>query len=186
MHLVQGTLNYSLSGHAVIFSHQFLLKRARINAHSDRNVPLLGNIHNRLHLINAADITRINPYLICAVLHSGNRHLIIKMNICHKRNMNLLLNLCNSLRRCLIRHGTANNLTSGLLQLKYLSHTGFHILCLHISHRLNGYRVASAYRHITNIYNFCLVSVHFFTYHILCYFYRLTLTVYNLYPLISI
>ena len=38
------------------------------------------------HLLLSANISRINPNLIRTVFYCRNRHLIIKMNICHKRD----------------------------------------------------------------------------------------------------
>ena len=67
------------------------------------------------------------------------------MNISDQRNVDLLLDFINRLRRGLIRDRHPDDLTPGGLQLFDLGHGGGHIIGLCIAHGLNGHRSATAH-----------------------------------------
>ena len=58
-----------------------------------RNISFFCRVHDRFDTLIASDISRIDTDLVCTVFHGCNGHLIIKMNICHQRNGDLLFDL---------------------------------------------------------------------------------------------
>ena len=66
------------------------------------------------------------------------------MDVGDQGNIDLILDLVDSLRRGLIRDGHPDDLTSGSLQLLDLGHGGGHIVGLCIAHGLDGHRGAAA------------------------------------------
>lgn len=87
MHFIQCTLHDSLSRYFTVFLQDWLLERATIDTYTDWNISLFCRIHNRLHFLRTAYISRINTDLIRTVLNRSDRKLIVEMNICHQRDM---------------------------------------------------------------------------------------------------
>ena len=91
-YFIKGTLHNSLCGDAVVFFHQFFFQGTAVHPHANGNISFFCRIHNCLDTLIASDISRIDTDFVCAVFHGCNGHLIVKMNICHQRNGDLLLN----------------------------------------------------------------------------------------------
>ena len=160
LYFVKGTLHNALCGHTVIFLHQLFFQRAAVHAHADRDIALLCRIHNGFDPVKASDISRIDTDLVCTIFHGCDRHLVIKMNICHQRNADLLLDLLDCLGCLFIRNRTSDDLTSCLGQSVDLLHRCFHIFCSCIGHGLDQDRIASADDPVADLYYFCMVSIH--------------------------
>ena len=134
----------------MILLHQLLLQRAAVDPHSNGNIPLFRHRHHCGNLVTASDIARIDADLVRPVLHGRDRHLIVKMNIRHQRNVYLLLNLLHRRCRRQSRHRTADDLTSGLLQPQNLLHRRLHIFCLRVRHGLDHDRIPASDHSISN------------------------------------
>jgi len=169
MDFVQCTLYQSLGSNSMVFLHQFFLKRTAVDADTDRNISLLCNIYDCLDPVSASDVARIDTDLVCAVLHCCDRKAIIKMDICHKRNVDLFLDLTECLGSFHCRNCTADDLTSCRLQFKDLTDSCLHIFCLGICHRLDKDRVSSSDLSVSYLYYLCMVAIHKFP-SILSYF----------------
>ena len=160
VHLVHGALNQAFRRHAFILFYQRLLKRAAVYADADRHLVFLCLIHHCLYAFSGPDISRVDPDLVCAILNCRNCQAIVKMNIRHQWDMNLLLDLCKRLRCLHRRNRAANNLAACPFQFQNLGHRRLHILRPGIRHRLDGNRAPPAYAHISYPNLFRLVSKH--------------------------
>ena len=159
-HLIQGAFHQSLCCHAAISLHQGLLQRSAVDPYPDRHTVFLRLIHYSLYPALIPDISRIDPDLVRPVLNRRNSKPVIEMNIRHQRNMNLLLDSCNRLRRFHRRHGAADDLTPCSLKRKYLRYCSFHIFRLRICHRLNRDRTPSPDHNIPDPNLPRLISIH--------------------------
>ena len=137
MHLVQSALHQSLGGHTVIFFHQILFQGTAVDAHADGDIPLLCRIHHGTYPVNGSDVSGIDADLVRPVLHGRDGQAVVKMNVRHKGDRNLCLDLPQRLCRLHGGHRHPDDLASGLLQFKDLSHCSRHILCFCIAHGLD-------------------------------------------------
>ncbi len=161
LHLVQCAFHKSLRRHFPIFFNELFLQRTAVYSYPNRDIPLFCHIHHSFHLIPATDIAGIDANLVRTVFHGRQCHLIIKMNIRHKRNGNLLFDLFHSHSRFLCRYGAADDLTPCRLQPVNLLHSGLHILCPRIGHGLYQYRISASDHSIPDRNYFCMFTMHF-------------------------
>ena len=134
LYLSQCTLHQPFRRHPSIFFQNLFLQRSAVYSHTNRNMKRLCCIHHSLNPVSRADIARVNPNLICAVFHRGNRHLIIKVNIRHQRNRYLFLNLPHSQGCFFCRHRHPDDLTASFLQTVNLCNRSLNILGVCIAH----------------------------------------------------
>ena len=87
--LLQGALNNALRCHAAVLFNERLFQGTAVYADADRHPVFLRLIHNCLHAFPASDVSRIDADLVCAALHGCNGKTVIKMDVCHQRNMDL-------------------------------------------------------------------------------------------------
>ena len=162
-HLIQRTLHNSFRSYTAVLLYQIFLKRTAVYADTNRNVSLPCSVHNRLHLIRAADIPGIDANLVRAVFHGSDGHFVVKMNVRDQRNMDLFLDLGKRLRSLRGWNRTANDLTPRLLKRKDLLYRCLDILCLRICHRLNQNRIPSSDFSVSDLNHSCMISVHYST-----------------------
>ena len=110
--LVQGAFHKPLGCHTAVLFNQGLFQGSAVYSNTNRNLLLFGFFHHCQNPLPASDISRINSDLICAVLHSLNSQTVIKVYIRHKRNVNLLLNLCQTFGRFHGRNRYSDNIAS--------------------------------------------------------------------------
>ena len=92
-HFIQSTLHKPVRCDTMVFFYQFFFQRTAVYAYSNRNISLLCAVYHSCDPLLAADISRIDADLICAVFHGGDSQCIIKVNIRHQRNVDLFLDL---------------------------------------------------------------------------------------------
>ena len=160
MNFIQRTLHDPFCSNTTIFLKQMFLKRTTVYADTDWNIVLFRFVYYCLYPFFCTDISRIDTDLISSILNCCDCHLIIKMNVCNKRNMNLFSNLFDCFCSLHCRNCTADDLTSCFFQTQDLLHCGFYIFCPCICHRLDCYRMVSPNHNIPNSYFFRLISVH--------------------------
>ena len=119
----------------------------------------LCTFHHISKIFLTSNISWINSNLICSMLNCPDCQLMLEMNICHQRNMNLLLNLLKGICRRLCIGSTTDNVTSCFFQFQNLSHSCFHIRSFCICHRLNGYWASTTDSHITDLNFLRFISV---------------------------
>ena len=173
-YFIQCTLHQSFCCYTMVFFYQLFFQRTTVDSYTDWYISLFCNIHNCLNTVSTSDISRIDTNFICTVFHCGNRQSIIKVNICHQWNVNLLFDFFQCLRSFHSRHCTTDNITSGCFQLQNLADSCLHIFCLCIRHRLNQNWITSTKLFISYLYNFCMITIHallsFLTKKRSCYF----------------
>ena len=77
---------------------------------------LLRSLHYSLQTLSAADISRIDTDLVRPVFHGSNGQTIIKMDICHQRDADLLFDFVQMAAAASMRwNGTADDLTARCL-----------------------------------------------------------------------
>ena len=158
VYLIQGALHDTLCGDAVVFFHQFFFQGTAVDAHADGDVTLLRSVYYGLYTFPASDIARVDADLVRAVLDGRQGQLIIKMNVRHQRNRNLLLNLAEGLRRLHGRNRAADNVAACRRQRLNLGHGSLHILCLCIGHGLDQDRIASSDDPVADFNNLRMLS----------------------------
>ena len=142
-HLIQRTFYNPLCSHTPVLCNQILFQRTAVYAYTDGNPARLCSIYHSLHAFPASDISGIDTDLIRSVFYGCHCKTIIKMDICHQGNMDLLFYLFQGLCRLHRWHSHPDDLASGLLQFKDLSHCSRHILCFCIAHGLDQYLLRS-------------------------------------------
>ena len=160
MHFIHSTFYQPFRCNFTVFFYQFFFQRATVNTYTDRHPIFFCFVYNRLHTFSASDVARINADLICAIFYCGNCQTIIKMNICHQRNMYLLFYTSKCLCRLHGRYCAANDLTAGFFKRQDLCHCSFHIFCLCICHRLNRNLIPAPDCYISDLNLLCLLSEH--------------------------
>ena len=159
---MQCTLYDTLCCHAMIPCYDLLFQRSAVHADTDRDISLLCHLDDRAHTLLAPNVSRIDPDLVCTRLHRRDCQPVVKMNICHKRNRDLFLDLAKSFRCFLRRNRTADDVTARLCQLLDLRCRCSHVLGLCICHRLNKHRISTSDDPIADHYCLCMIPVHFF------------------------
>ena len=144
MYLIKCALHNSLCRYAMIFIYQLLLQGTAVYPNADRDIPFLGHGNHSRYLFFPSNVSGIDPDLIRSVFHGCNGHFIIKMNICHQGNGNLLLDLTDRPCGLQCRNGTAYDLASCLFQFVDLLYRGLYIFCSCIRHGLDQNGISSS------------------------------------------
>ena len=116
MNFIQRTLHQPLCSDSMIFLHKFFLKRTTVYTNTNGYSSLLCHINHCFDSLCTADISGIDPDLICTVFHGCNSKTIIKMNICHKWYMDLFFDFLQCFCSFHSRYCTTDNITASLLQ----------------------------------------------------------------------
>ena len=164
LHLIQSTLHNSFRCDSPVFFQQRFLQGTAVDAHADGHPVFPGPVHHCLYLMAVADVAGIDADFIRPVLHGGNGQTVIKVDVRHQRNMNLLLDLSQRRGGFHGRHGHADNVAASLLQPLDLLHRGVHILGFGIAHGLNQDRVSPADDPVPNLNHFCIFPGHIYLY----------------------
>ena len=162
MNFIQRTLHQSLCSDSMIFLHKFFLKRTAVYTNTNRYPSLLCHINHCFDALCTADISGIDPNLICTVFHGCNGKTIIKMDICHKWYMNLFFDFLQCFCSFHSRYCATDNITACLLQCQDLSYCLFYIFSFCICHGLDQNRVAATDLSVSDLNDFCMISVHNF------------------------
>ena len=157
---LQGTFHQRFGGYAAVFFQKLLLQGTAVDADPDGNAVLLCLIHHGPYPLSGADISRINPDLVGPAFDGRDGQPVIKMNIGHQRDMNLLFYFPDGSGRFHGGNGNPDNITARRLQLQNLLHCFFHMLCFCVAHGLNQHRISSADFFISNLHYPGLFSVH--------------------------
>ncbi len=160
MYFVQGALHDALCRDAAVFLQNGFLQGAAVDPHPDGNLPLFRRLHHGLHLVRAADVAGIDADFVRTVLHGGDGHLVVEMDVSHQRDMNLAFDLGQRPGGLPVRHRTADDLAARLLQPVDLRHGGLDVLGPGIRHGLDQDRAAAAYLPGSYLYFPGVVSMH--------------------------
>jgi hypothetical protein len=164
-HFIDRALNQSFGGDMTVLRNQFFLKRSGIDSDTNRNIPHARSRHNLPDPFGPSDIAGIDPDLVRAVFHGPYRHLVIKMDIRHQRDVDPLLDLSDCKSCFLSRTCASDDLASSLLQTQDLGNCSLHIFSRGVSHGLDQDGVASADHSVADPYYFCMVTIsHFFSF----------------------
>ena len=116
--------------------------------------------HHSLHLVGAADVAGIDADFVRPVLHGGDGHLVVKVDVRHQGDMYLLFDLRKGFCGLHVRHRAAHDFAARLLQRQNLGHGGGHVLGPGVGHGLNQDRIASPYFSVAYLYYSRLLPVH--------------------------
>ena len=143
-----------------VFLNDLLLQRSRVDADTDRNIPFLRTVDDRLDAVGTSNIAGIDPDRVRPVFHRGDREPVIKMNIRDDRNVDGIFDRAKCFRSFHRRDRRSDDLTAGFLKLKDLRDRCGCILCPGIGHRLDRNRISTADHAGAYLYFFCMISVH--------------------------
>ena len=158
MHFIKRTFNNSFCRHTTVFFEKMLFQRTAVYAHPNRNSIFFRLIHHGLHLVFRSNIARIDPDLVRPVFNRCNGKSVVKVNIRHQWDMDLLFYLFQSFCRLTGGHSATDDLTSCGFQPQYLFHSSRHIFRLCIRHGLDRNRIGAADLNISDPDLFCLFS----------------------------
>ena len=144
----------------MVFLHQLFFQRTAVHPHTDRDIALPCSVYHCFDPVKASDISWIDADLVCSIFHSCNGHLIVKMNVCHQRNGDLLFDLLDRLCRLLGGYGTTDDLTTCFRQSVDLLYRRFYIFRSCICHGLDQDWIPSADDPVSNLHYFCMISIH--------------------------
>ena len=116
-YLFQCALHNALCGHAAVLFNERLFQGTAVDANTDRHTVFLCFIHHSPHPLCASDIARIDADLVCSALHGSNSQTVIKMNVCHQRNVDLAFDGLQAFCRFHSRHRHPDYVAACLLQL---------------------------------------------------------------------
>ena len=160
MYLIQSALHDTFRSHTAIFLDQMLLQGTTVDAHADRDSVFFCLIHHRLDPVSGSDVSRIDPDLIGSIFNGCNGKTVVKMNIRYQWNVDLLLDLADSLCRFFGWHCHTDDITARLLQLQDLFHCFFYMFRLGVAHGLDQDRIATADHPVSNMDHLCIISAH--------------------------
>ena len=109
------------------FSTSSFSRDPLVHAYADGDIPFLRRVDYCPDPVCASDIAGIDTDLVCAVFYCRDGKPVIKMNIRHQRDMDLLFDFCQRIRRSHIRNSTADDLASCRLKLQDLFYRSFHV-----------------------------------------------------------
>ena len=121
------------------------------------------HFHHLTDTVFIADVTRVDTDFIDAQLHDTQCQTIIKVDVCHQRNMNLFFDFTNGICRFHIRHCHTHQFTASRFQRMNLCHRSRYISGICITHGLDNNGVAAAQFQIANLYGSSLSSLHICT-----------------------
>ena len=158
-----GALHHGLrAGVAVLFDEPGL-QTAGVDADADGDAPFPAGLRHRLHVLRAADVAGVDADLVNAPLRHRQGQPVVKMNIRHQGDADLLLDFGDGLGGAHIRDGQADNVRPRHLHGLDLGHRGLHVPGLGVAHGLDGDRGAAADLHPAHVYFFHGISfIHHF------------------------
>ena len=116
-YLFQCALHNALCGHAAVLLNERLFQGAAVDTNTDRHTIFLCFVHHSLHPLCASNVARVNADFVCAAFHGRDSQSVIKMNICHQRNVDLAFDRLQAFCRFHGRHRHPDDVTARLLQL---------------------------------------------------------------------
>ena len=97
------------------------------------------------------DIAGIQPQAVHSALEGLESELVVKVDVGNQRYRDLTPNLREGLRRLHVRHRTANDLATGLLQSPDLGDGGFDVTSVRLGHRLYADRSITSDLHVADL-----------------------------------
>ena len=146
-HVVEGALHHGGHGIVGVVRTAVLVEGAAVDADADGDMMGLAAVHHRLHSVGGADVARVDAELFAAVLHGGDGQPVIKMYVCHKRQVDPVHDVPDRPGRVHIEHGGADDLAARRLQPVYLLYGGLCVPGVRVGHGLDGHRGAAAHGH---------------------------------------
>ena len=135
--MVQGAFAQRLRCGTAVFCKDFLFYGAGIHADPDRDPLLPADLCHLMHAVVRSDISGIDPDFIDPGRRGFQGQAVIEMDIRHQRHADSLFNRGNQPDGLFIRNRRANNVASGLFQLRRLPHASLYVLCGYVEHRLH-------------------------------------------------
>ena len=110
--MAKRAFEHSLGRNAVFFQY-LLLKRAAVHSYPYGDAAVLGGGDELHDLLLGADIARIDPYFVNAILYRKNRETVIKMDIGNEGYMRMRFYVRDSLYAVLVIDRKPDDFTAG-------------------------------------------------------------------------
>src|SRR5690606_31684404 len=88
--MIQRTFHHAVRRRVTVFFQHPFLQGSRVHSDPDGNPPFLGRLYHCLHLFPASDVPRVDADFIDPALDRFQGQTIVKMDVRHQRNRNLL------------------------------------------------------------------------------------------------
>ena len=150
----RSALSKSVCSDTAVFLDKILLQGSRVHSHADRDIVLSRLVDNSFHPVCASDVSRIDPDFVRTRIDSGERKLIVEMNVCYKRDGCQFLCASKRLRSLHVGDRAPYYLAAGISELVYLPYKRSCVPCIHICHRLYRYRRAASDGNVAAINHF--------------------------------
>ena len=143
-YMFQGTFHQTPRGYPAVFFHQFFFQRTAVYTDTDRNMFFFCHFHHLTDTVFITDVAGVDTNFINAQFHDTQCQTIIKVDVCHQRNMNLFFDFTNGICRFHIRHCHTHQFTACCFQRMNLRHRSRYISGICITHGLDDNGVAAA------------------------------------------
>ena len=138
-------LDHALGRGPAVLGEQVLLERAPVDTDPDRDLALLGQVHDFLHERRAADVAGVEPEAVHPLLERDQRELVVEMDVRDERDPDLALDLAEFLRRLAHRHRAADDVAAGRLERPDLEQRRLDVAGVGLRHRLHRDRRVTAH-----------------------------------------
>src|SRR5206468_3338385 len=140
----QCRLDHALGGRPAVLGEKILLERARVDADADGDLLLLGDVHDLLHELLAADVSGVEAQAVDALLQRDERQLVVEVDVRHERDADLPLDLAELLGGLADGHRTPDDVAAGRLERPDLEQRRLDVARVGLRHRLHGERRVAA------------------------------------------
>src|SRR5206468_4139283 len=87
-------------------------ERARVDADANRDLLLLGDVHDLLHELLAADVPGVEAQAVDSLLQRDQRQLVVEVDVGHERDADLPLDLAELLGGLTDGHRAADDVAT--------------------------------------------------------------------------
>ena len=144
-------LDHALRGGPVVLGQEVLLQGAPVDADADRDALVLGDVDDFLHEALAADVPRVQPEAVHALLERDQGELVVEVDVGHQRDPDLPLDLAEFLGGLPNRDRAPDHVTARRLQRPDLEQRCLDVARVGLRHRLHGDRSLAAHLEVPEL-----------------------------------
>ena len=150
--MIQGALHHGLRHGSAVLGQDVLFQAATVDADADGDILLLAGLHDGFHAVIVADVARVDANFIHAHIGTGQRSLVIKMDVRHDGDIDGILDGFDALGIGGTGAGHPQDLAACCLTPLGLGHVALNILHRDVQHGLHGDGVLAADGHIADLH----------------------------------
>ena len=151
-HMIHGAFHQCLGHGCAVFFQNMLFQTARIHTNANGHAVQAAGIGHGLYTVVTANVAGVDADLIHARFHTGQRRLIVKMDIRHNGNIHGVFQRRDQAGILGGGHGNAQDLAACRRHTLCLLHIALHILYRHIQHGLHCNGMVAANGQIADLH----------------------------------